>query len=322
MTKKYFFHRHEMPSIVAPLSAGYMYDRTQKVFPKEMMATITPIGDPLATRKSFAELCEQRAEEILTKVGNYNIAVAWSGGLDSTCVMASILDKVDPNNLTVVMNDSSIAEYPWFYDTYIKDKIKTIPMERHSVDLITSRIVDQGGVYLTGEIGDQLFGSIHYASYNDQSDLLKPWETLLEDVSPETVNVYTRLVASCPVPMTSVKMFWWWMNYAWKYQGVQLRMIMGANNAKLEENVFHFFDGKGFNDYTMYTDIEEKYPGIDPKNYKMPMKNYILSKTGDEDYAKNKMKVISLYIVKGKLWQTFTPLSIDTNWNREYEVCK
>lgn len=318
MGGQYYFHRQHMPHLNKPMVAAFLYDRSQQIFPRPEIATLMPLGDQFAPQVSFAELVERRATHILKMIGDSPIAVSWSGGLDSTCVLAALYDKIDLSRLTVLMNQDSIDEYPWFYERFIKDRVKTAEMSRFSVEIITDQMLKAGNVVISGEIGDQLFGSMAYLDHPDQNDLLAPWSVIKVGVSEESAAIYDKIAAACPVPMTTLKMFYWWMNYCLKYQGVQMRMILSANDAVLEKNVFHFFDGKDFNDYALYTDIETKYPGTDPRHYKLPMKKYIYSVLKDEDYFVNKIKVPSLQLTHGRLWQAFLPRSIDINWKREY----
>src|SRR6185312_8528239 len=315
-TAQYYFHRSLMPPLSKPSEVPYIYDRTQTLFPRPEIKCLTPIGDPNGEKHTVDELMANRVQEIVAAANGRKIAVCWSGGLDSTSVLLAFMEVLKAADITVIMNQKSIDEYPLMYNELIKDQCPIIEMPEFAVEDTMNKVVKDGYVVVTGEIGDQMFGSIKFMEYADQADLLKPWTEILKGVSGDTQNSYQTLVAACPVPMTTVKMFWWWFNYVIKYQGVQLRMLISAPDTRLNDNVFHFFDNKQWNDWCLYTDQEVRYPGSDPLMYKKPLKDYILDKTGDQDYYAHKGKVRSLIIYHGTLARIYESDKIDINWNR------
>lgn len=299
-----------------PSAVPHIYDRTQQIIPNPQIIRITDIGDPNGEKFTVPELFANRVQEIVKAAGTRKIAVAWSGGIDSTSVLLALMDAVEHDQITVLMNDKSIAEYPAFYDKYIKDVMQIITMPEYAVESTLNQAVLDGYVIITGEIGDQMFGSIKYLEYDNQAELLNPWQDILGGLSESTVQFYTALAQACPVPMTTVKMFWWWFNYVIKYQGVQLRMMISAPDTRLNDNVFHFFDSKAWNDWCIYTDQEVRYPGTDPLMYKKPLKDYILAKTQDQEYYDTKGKVRSLILYRGRLKSIHEADTIDANWVR------
>lgn len=315
---QWYYHAELMPEVISPSHIPFIYDRTQKVLPRPEIIRITPIGDPNGERFTIPELCLARAKEIVEAANGRRIHVSWSGGIDSTSVLLALLEVVSPDDITVLMNEKSIAEYPWMYETIIKDKMQIVDLPEHRIEATLNDIILAGGIIVTGEIGDQMFGSIKFMDYEDQNDLMKPWTAVLDGVSDNTKAMYQKLADACPVPMTTVKMFWWWFNYVMKYQGVQLRMCLRSPDAKINENVFHFFDSKGFNDWCLYTPQEERFPGTDPLAYKKPLKDYILSQTGDAEYFRTKGKVQSLIIYRGRLSRLHEAKTIDKYWTRTF----
>lgn len=311
---QFYYHRKLMPPMKTPSDVPSVYDRTQTVLPRPEIICITPLGDPKGEQFTVEELNHNRAVELKELAGDRKIAVSWSGGIDSTVVLLSLMEVCD--DLSVIMNEKSIAEYPWFYEEKIKDKLNIILMPEHMVETTINQVVNDGYMVVTGEIGDQMFGSIKYLEYADQAELMKPWTAIMDGLSDSSKDFYHTLAAACPVAMTTVKMFWWWFNYCLKYQGVQLRMMINAQDTVLNQNVYHFFDCKAWNDWTMYTDQEVKYPGTDPMDYKKPLKDYILAKTGDQEYYDTKGKVRSLIIYRGRFSNLYEANTIDKDWVR------
>jgi hypothetical protein len=312
----YYFHRTLMPPMEHPSAVPHMYDRTQKVFPRPEIKLLTPIGNPAGVQYTVDQLCANRVQEILDSLDGRKLAISWSGGIDSTTVLLAFMQVANPADITLLMNQKSIDEYPAFYDKYVKDQMPVIEMPEYAVEDTLNQAVLDGYTVVTGEIGDQMFGSIKYLEYEDQAELMKPWQTVLEGLSGASQNLYNQLVAACPVEMTTVKMFWWWFNYVIKYQGVQLRMMISAPDTRLNDNVFHFFDNEQWNDWCLYTDQEVRYPGTDPLQYKKPLKDYILAKTGDQQYYDTKGKVRSLVLYRGYLHQLHEADIINADWSR------
>src|SRR6266487_1681100 len=89
--------------------------RTKSLFPLPQMRVMD---------KTYEQLCDERAREVL----GYNgpLHVFWSGGIDSTCLLVSLLKARGGDRITVLMNRDSIAEYPYFYHTHIRGKLRTV----------------------------------------------------------------------------------------------------------------------------------------------------------------------------------------------------
>ena len=109
--------------------------------------SLTYISDDLGT------LLDRRSHELLTQT--LPIAVMWSGGIDSTCVLTSLIkNSKDTSQLIVYCNHKSINENPEFYKQFIDGKIEC----RDSTTLkVTGDFIDSHAL-LTGDPGDCLFG--------------------------------------------------------------------------------------------------------------------------------------------------------------------
>jgi hypothetical protein len=89
--------------------------------------------------------------------------VLWSGGIDSTVALISLTkaasSSVLRSRIEVVCSAHSIREYPGFFADHITGTFST---------LVTTRAIgetlDHRGLIVTGEHGDQLFGSVKLES--------------------------------------------------------------------------------------------------------------------------------------------------------------
>ena len=132
-------------------------------------------GEPYAAHggELASEICHReldaammaRARELWAEADGASppaqVRVMWSGGIDSTAALVSLLRAAGEGNggrahrLVVVLDDESRAEYPRFYRETIAGRLREEPRDERSV----SAIDGGGGPVVTGELGDQLFGS-------------------------------------------------------------------------------------------------------------------------------------------------------------------
>jgi len=135
---------------------------------------------------SLKEILLQRALELwnMTETTNVtntshcppgNIYVAWSGGIDSTAVLCALLqtakaenaDNKDENQrsrmqrIHVVLDDESIAENPLFYQKFIQPFLNQTSRNDKALSWHEAkiRLENPANIFVTGELGDQLFGS-------------------------------------------------------------------------------------------------------------------------------------------------------------------
>lgn len=287
-----------------------MWDRTGVLTPNSDIVLMTPMGE--LKQVCFKALCEARAEQLANT--NKKIYLYWSGGLDSTAVFLLLREVVRKDQLIILYTKNSLKEYPGFFEEHIQGVYEAKEFWMIEIGAVTnSACLD--GIVVTGEISDQLFGSMLFAGLSPDK-LSASWLSSEYKVLAEKYEVQ-EFIAQSPSEIRSLADLLWWFNYALKYQYVQVRMLLDNETSKLNENIFHFFDTKGFNDYAVSTQTDIKIPGYDCKNYKYPLRKLIARLSGDTDYAFSKPKVASWSPVYTKTHQVAT--AIDTNWVRYYE---
>ena len=95
--------------------------------------------------KSFAEVSDMRAMDLknLINTTGKKFAVFWSGGIDSTCCLTSIIKNLTEEELKhvhVAMSPDSIIENPRFYNNFIRNKIQVVDSQENRY----SDFVEQG----------------------------------------------------------------------------------------------------------------------------------------------------------------------------------
>lgn len=264
--------------------------------------TLTPIPELAPMTKTFEEVCNQRVEELyqLALARGGKLVVLWSGGIDSTTALVSILkNEKARSRLKVLFNQKSIGEYPLFYFNFIKDKIECSMVED------PKKYMSTGDVNITGEIGDQLFGSAAFYDAYNAGALFKPYK---QYYSPVFMSLVEEQFAKCPIPLETTADAMWWVNFSMKYQNVQLRIYPSVMMSW--GSVTHFFDTTEFQLWSMNN--PDKKIRDDLKSYKFTAKDLIYDFTKDANYRDYKEKVGSLKIGP-------TKFSIDENWR--YEIC-
>jgi hypothetical protein len=87
---------------------------------------------------SFSEVSDLRAADIKELINSTDrpIMIQWSGGIDSTVAIVSLiknLTRQELERITVSMSGDTALENPHFFNKFIKDKIKIV--DHHKVDL-------------------------------------------------------------------------------------------------------------------------------------------------------------------------------------------
>lgn len=292
-----------------------MWDRNQIIEPDARMKLLMPIGE-LVQPTNIYDLCMERAVELALLVQNTDkkLHIFWSGGIDSTLVLMCLREVLPATKIVVLYTGDSLTEYPGFFEQHINGTFETFEFSMGTV----WKAIDfacQKGIAVTGEIGDQVFGSVLYLN-GDSDWLMQPWQNFDSGLAAD--DSYQEFVAACPQKINNVAEFLWWVNYSMKYQLVQCRMMLDNTSSLLNENLFHFFDSKAFNDYAVSTPIEEKIPGYVLEAYKKPLRDVIYRLSNDATYAYTKPKVRSLVPVYGRFSHRKIAAALDTDWNRYY----
>ncbi|MEI8195368.1 MAG: hypothetical protein WCI73_05615 [Phycisphaerae bacterium] len=110
----------------------------------------------LYTDKSFAEITDLTAQTYIDK----NVAVCWSGGIDSSLIVAALY-KHNIDFQVTVTHDRCKAENPDMYEWVLKN-CKVIDLDEATYFNNLYDHVKSGGSIVSGDPADQLFPSIRY----------------------------------------------------------------------------------------------------------------------------------------------------------------
>lgn len=259
------------------------------------------------TNMTFEECCMKRAKEIIEL--NKFINVMWSGGIDSTSLLISLLEQGDVRNqIKINLTKSSIDEFPEFFDKVVKKLNYEIYEEEELIH--KDRFLDKDTIYLNGECGDQLFGSDSLA--NKEELMKNNWEEILfwknnfllskqnysdefyNKIKSSMFNFIFEHIEYSPIKITTIFDFYWWMNFSLKWMDVIRRIPFIMAKSTDYENHLAFYNTEYFQKWSITNHdlkIENKW-----NTYKQPAKNFIHKYFPNEMYRKNKLKVPSLYL--------------------------
>lgn len=250
---------------------------------------------------SFSDLLDKRAVEFIEFAGDKPLYVHWSGGVDSTALLVSVLKHIDdPSRVTVVFTDAAINEYLWFYTNILeKSGVNFLKLNPDTTLLADLYSENPNGVYTHGWGGDQLFGSNINQSrpqlaFTNWEDAFKSFwmdeKTFAVHPSKEqrskAIEVYKQYFDKMDVEINTFSEFAWLGNFCLKNSFLYHFMPMHTNIVEVRESMFPFFFDSDMQDWALanYKENCSYHQKYDLLNYKKQMKDYIVDYTKDESY--------------------------------------
>jgi len=292
--------------------------------------------------KTFAEINDQRANEvrILANQANKKLLIRWSGGIDSTMIMVSILrnfPKADLALIEVALNSSSIIENPHFYNQYVKDQFNIIDSSLliYDQDLMSRYIV------IDSEPADFLYGlaiSPLYKQYHNGVcglDLHKNKDVVIDlllnkmyvyEKRSEAIDItdqdrlnfalrYYDLVCGSAYshnrPLKTIGDFWWWRSFNWFFQHNIFKPYLDFSS-KFDQDNFNQWKASylpwcltnDFQQWSMTNGYGVKFKDSITE-HKLEARKYIHSFFKDSWYSSFKTKQLSInYQVFDAAWKT------------------
>lgn len=324
----------EMKSVFAstrpdwvPDLGGSLRDRSDPInrLPIPMEPTRYPVPKMPDKKITFSETMDQWMASLQNKGVGKTIYIGWSGGIDSTSIMAGIFRNFsDTSNIRVLCSKNSIHENPFFYENYIKPNFKIVDSNelRLTPEMLDSTLI------VDGHCGNQTFGQkwISTAWRDQKYDmLLKNWKEVefsqvtgskKTDALFETIK---RTVPNSPVEIEKIFDFCWWAYFNFKFETVIYRTLFWYqsnfefDNEYLDQLASQVFQrpyaSESLQQWTI-SHLEERrtQDRITPKWH---AKDYIHSIDKNPYYFQNKTINDSRY----KFGGNHAYFAIDSDWN-------
>lgn len=313
----------------------------------ELAPPSCPIPDKLS-EETFDTAMDSVMARFATEAASNDreIYVLWSGGIDSTAIVVGMLKNFDSqllSRVTVLCNQASIVENPYFYYKFLHNKFKILDADEFQLTNENVR-----SLYLfDGEGGNQCSGSslISECKYHNLYDLLQsPLKNLHDLVSvlaratvknaseffevghnvnhsdPRIMHTLVDYILEsaplAPVDISTVYDGLWWFNFNTKFEEVLFRKIpayvhkLTNENSKFafEDSVVRVYAQKEFQVWALVS-LKERYSKllVDTKYH---AKKYIFDFDQNQYYFENKMEVSSILLATARTHLYGSPLAI------------
>ena len=270
-----------------------------------------PLYDPNFTM-SFSDATDLRYKQLYNTHNDKPWLVLWSGGVDSTVVLTSILKNTTPEdrkNIHVACNRVSVYEYPEFYYKYVQPNFHLID----SSGIIINQDLLSKYYIIDGEPADQLFvaGTAQSILFSDpellHNDLRTQPDQLLK-ILTQTVDKefavwhYENMlenINSTDIPVETYYDFFWWNAFNWVWPAICMRSLATQSDDNPNEvqayldNFTHWYNTIEYQQWSMNNGINTKCDILRISGNKLPAKDYIYDYTQDPYYRLFKLKLYS-----------------------------
>lgn len=263
-------------------------DRTRTLPHYLKMAEYEPLPEyDSSFNKPFSQICIETAERLVSTGKKINIS--WSGGLDSTTALFSLMQVAHPKQLKVFCNFSSIVESGNMLEKHILPRGIDCDI---SLPLLTPMFEE--GIIVSGYLGDQLFG--RYFTLKPE-EFNMAWEDYLDKDQVEVVGSIIDNFPGEPIETVPEYLSFIEMNCKWQMGKTQRQRALLPEVAN---RFIAFYDNVDFQKWSIGR-YEEKYLSPDPKTFKWAEKKF-LKECGLDFYAANKVVQTSHYHIVDHEW--------------------
>jgi hypothetical protein len=267
-----------------------------------MDTSADPIPVPFTESVSFADLMDLRATELLS--GKQQIGVMYSGGVDSTAVLISMMKQIPENEwdrIKVFYDTEAITENPEFWKVIKASKIQKVLFNRDSYDSVIKN--EDYDILTFGWCADQMFGSDVHLRVPDAYH--HPWlqgikEAFklkfglnLPDTSLDAINeVFSEYARTFGLTLNQFCEFAWLFNWGVKWGHVAIMPQMDLVGSKNADKGIAFFNTSDFEKYSLsnFENLHKVNIYKEVSEYKKPLKQYIYDYNHIEDYFVTKGK--------------------------------
>ena len=286
----------------------------------------------IAPKETFEEICLNVAKEFIDKNSDKEIVLFWSGGVDSTAIICSlIMAGISKSQLTIIYTPESIEENKNFYQWLLNNNYRMIKYNW----IATREIVEKFpyAVFTTGWCADQLFGSnvnqayphLYTVDYKDGFKEILNDRYFSKNLSiseiDNCISKFGEYAEQIGMPIKYTCDALWLFNFCVKWSHVRDDLNLTLRTDDQRSRSFCFFEDMRFQEWSIanYHNLYKHNQSTDVEYYKKPLKDLIYSFNHDEEYYKNKGKVNS-WKSTGKLGVYSTFCIHDEEGYHEYDL--
>jgi hypothetical protein len=284
---------------------------------------------------TFSDVSDKRAREIaeLIRTKNDKFAVMYSGGIDSTVIMAALIKNLSASeikNISVCANSHSMMENPVFWKKFIHGKFEIFD----SSSLKYDDLIDRGFKPITADEGDCIFGTmsfldlqqnyeyyvdqlspasqshlrklkdkmtdgdVHYSEFKDL--LIKHWSIPSNpELGEDWYDKFEKNIQTSTVPIRSVHDWYWWILFNIKWVSCAIRIPVYLNDrincgTVINEWSINWFNTVEYQQWSMVNNNNGQKIVHTATTYKMAAREYIYDLDKNDWYFFFKLKLGSL----------------------------
>ena len=261
-------------------------------------------------KTSFQETTDSRAQELAQHVDRKDlpIIVSWSGGIDSTLILAALVKnwpKYLLDRVRIKMNRASYFENPWFFDKIIAPLGFQIQHQLHKWNncfVFTGNCADSLWVQADIIELETLWpGSSQWSMIERKDDLLRWYQK--KSSQDDALGVYDMIIESsqqAKVELHTFEDFYWWLNFNFVYTG-QLYKYLGiyaTDRDRIDLDAWHdqhigWYHNDAYQSWSVWNRSNGTKIDRSVRSYKWPAKQYIYDLDGNHWYRDYKTKMQS-----------------------------
>lgn len=254
--------------------------------------------------RSFLDVSIDRAQELLSR--DQTICVMWSGGVDSTLALASLVAQArHRDQIEILCTWETICEAGSLFDSVVKPWNLRIRFDETRLNATEPYTGDHGNeLYVSGGCGDQLFGTPKH-SFRPKPPFSDVWH---HGYSQDFLDIVQPSVALSPRPIETKRDIVWWMffNFLWSSVKIDNQIMRPAATAK---RCLSFFESWDFQQWAVSTDsYYDNSPG-----YRKAEMQALRALIDHDAYCDNKVKTNSVAWQPDPTWYV-----MDTEYRNYY----
>jgi hypothetical protein len=285
------------------VASSWLMDRTSKAttpFRSSLLCEYKINSESFSIKNNLTldEICYNAA--CLFKDTPSKLYILWSGGLDSTLLIISMLKaNVDKEKIVVACNPDGLKENYNFYRKFILPNFRVIASEKLMQQARMSGSID--GIIINGDPADALYGidlslslvekyGINFLKNPCSRDIVTNY-FVSQGMELRSANCwYDFFMASSvcsPKKIQTISDLSWWMTFNHRWQSANEKLKLRLSN---DLNHKTFFGTEEFQNWACYRDNNLVNT---VKEFKLEFKKLIFDYTGDLEYFTNKIKLHS-----------------------------
>ena len=243
--------------------------------------------------REFSDILDAEVQKVLAR--GEEVTVAWSGGLDSSCLLCGFLRSgMERERLHVVHSALSAEEFPALYRQLQREGVHLIETDTMGISRTCAEALERGTLCM-GWHGDQLYGRLLLQRFPQIAVL--PWQDACAllgaklgwgEVS-EAVGQLEEAFARYGAPVHSGAQLAWWQSFAacWHMRAGS-EGVFGLGHG---ERVADVFGAEAFQRWSVARAADgARLADLSPAGCKPEMKAVILDVTKDADWVASRVK--------------------------------